>query len=63
MIEKINSVLDVLRNASLFNPAMGQVVIYSLGGLEDFSYGGVSHRFFRGGGDQSSLTDYRVEEL
>lgn len=40
MIEKINSVLDVLRNASLFNPAMGQVVIYSLGGLEDFSYGG-----------------------
>lgn len=46
----MNSVLGVLRNASLFNPAMGQVVIYSLGGLEDFSYGGVSHRFFRGGG-------------
>lgn len=59
----MNSVLGVLRNASLFTPTMGQVVIYSLGGLEDFSYGGFLIDFLGEEGDQSSLTDYRLEEL
>lgn len=34
-----------------------------MGGLEDFSYGGFLIDFLGEEGDQSSLTDYRVEEL
>lgn len=59
----MNSVLGVLRNASLFNPAMGQVVIYSLGVWKIFLMGGFLIDFLGEEGDQSSLTDYRVEEL